>query len=72
MTYVSEAPRAASDQSPRWFSDLMASFKHRQEQRRAYIETLGQLSAMTDSELADIGLSRLMIRDVAMQAAYTD
>lgn len=36
---------------------------------RAYRQTLEQLSAMTDSDLADIGITRFMIRDVAADAA---
>ena len=36
---------------------------------RAYRRTFDALSAMTDSDLADIGITRFMITDVAAEAA---
>lgn len=37
---------------------------------RRYLATLHELGALTDRELADIGLSRLNVRDVARRTAY--
>lgn len=37
---------------------------------RLYRQTLSELNAMTDRDLADIGVSRLSIRDIAREAAY--
>lgn len=37
--------------------------------RRTYRQTLGELAAMTDRELADIGISRLSIGQIALEAA---
>ena len=37
---------------------------------RLYRKTLSELEAMTDRDLADIGVSRLSIRDIAREAAY--
>ncbi len=37
---------------------------------RLYRETLNELSALSNRELADLGLSRSMIRRLAYQAAY--
>jgi len=39
-------------------------------QRRLYDETVRQLDSLTDRELSDLGISRLSIRDVALEAAY--
>ena len=36
---------------------------------RAYQRTLAELSGMTDKDLADIGITRYMIRDIALEAA---
>lgn len=39
-------------------------------QRRLFEETVRQLDSLTDRELADLGISRLVIVDVAREAAY--
>lgn len=39
-------------------------------QRRLYEETVRQLDSLTDRELSDLGISRLSIRDIALEAAY--
>jgi uncharacterized protein YjiS (DUF1127 family) len=39
-------------------------------QRRLYLQTVAQLNALTDRELADLGISRLSIADIAREAAY--
>ena len=36
---------------------------------RVYLETRNELEALSDRELADLGISRLNIRDIARQAA---
>lgn len=38
--------------------------------RRVYLRTVAELNALTDRELADLGISRLAIRDIAHEAAY--
>jgi uncharacterized protein YjiS (DUF1127 family) len=37
---------------------------------RAYLSTYEELNALSDRELADVGLSRLNVRDVARAAVY--
>jgi uncharacterized protein YjiS (DUF1127 family) len=37
---------------------------------RAYLATYDELNALSDRELADLGLSRLNVRDVAREAVY--
>ena len=36
---------------------------------KMYSTTLAELNALTDRELADIGLSRTQVREVALEAA---
>lgn len=45
---------------------LLASFAR----RRVYSVTLRELSALSDRELSDLGLSRTDLRRVAYEAAY--
>ena len=37
---------------------------------RKYLATYDELNALSDRELADLGLSRLNVRDVAREAVY--
>jgi uncharacterized protein YjiS (DUF1127 family) len=39
-------------------------------QRRTYLRTVAELNGLTDRELADLGISRLGIADIAREAAY--
>ncbi|WP_128515740.1 DUF1127 domain-containing protein [Tabrizicola thermarum] len=39
-------------------------------QRRVYAQTVAELNALTDRELADLGISRLRIAEIAREAAY--
>jgi uncharacterized protein YjiS (DUF1127 family) len=39
-------------------------------QRRVYAQTVAELNALTDRELADLGISRFAIADIAREAAY--
>lgn len=40
------------------------------QQRRVYTRTVAELNALTDRELADLGISRLSIAEIAHEAAY--
>jgi uncharacterized protein YjiS (DUF1127 family) len=40
------------------------------QQRRTYSRTLAELNALSDRELADLGIGRLAIPDIAHEAAY--
>jgi uncharacterized protein YjiS (DUF1127 family) len=55
-------------EQPGIFARLRQSF----DNRRAYLATYDELNALNDRELADIGLSRLNVRDVARQAVYAN
>ncbi len=69
MAYVSAAPRSEFHVNTGWLRSLVDSAKLRIERQRAYRRTYGELSMMTERELADINLSSLDIRDVAREAA---
>jgi uncharacterized protein YjiS (DUF1127 family) len=49
---------------------LFARLRQAVAAHRVYLETRSELNALTDRELADLGISRLNIADVAYQAAY--
>lgn len=50
-------------------ADLRSRFAIWRKRAAAYRKTVRELSQMTDRELADIGLHRANIRDVALEAA---
>lgn len=56
------------------FADRMAniakSIKLALHRRRLFSQTVRELNALTDRELADLGIHASMIRDIAKQAAY--
>ena len=54
------------DEQPGIFARLRQSFAD----GRQYLATYNELNALSDRELADIGLSRLSIRDIALEAVY--
>ncbi len=49
---------------------ILASAKADRERRAIYNQTLGELRGMTDRDLADIGIGRVQIEDIAHEAAY--
>jgi len=53
-----------------WFETNKATATERRARRSAYLQTLNALQSMPDRDLADIGISRLSIREVAYEAAY--
>jgi uncharacterized protein YjiS (DUF1127 family) len=69
MAYVNTS-RAASlslaDRFPGFIADLKASFAR----RAVYMQTVRELDALTDRELADLGISRLDVPTLAREAAY--
>ena len=71
MTYATHTDHGLSGTSL-WqrLSDLKANLAERQAQRQAFRRTLGELSAMSDRDLTDIGIDRADIRAIAQQAAY--
>ncbi|MFV0361130.1 DUF1127 domain-containing protein [Tropicimonas sp.] len=69
MTYVSNTSNVRFDGLSGRFARMAAALKLMRARRRAYQLTFNELSSMTDRDLADIGLCRSLIREVALQAA---
>jgi uncharacterized protein YjiS (DUF1127 family) len=69
MAYVNTS-RAASlslaDRFPGFIANLKATFAR----RVVYMQTVRELDALTDRELADLGISRLDVPTLAREAAY--
>ena len=57
----SEGVRALVAMLRRWLTDLEVWMDNREK----YLQTVRELSALTDRELADIGIARYQIREVA-------
>ncbi|MFO1207879.1 MAG: DUF1127 domain-containing protein [Amaricoccus sp.] len=49
---------------------LFALLAQKRADRRAYVALVRELEAHSDRELADIGISRLNIRDLARESIY--
>ena len=69
MAYVTTASFARPS-SARRSSGLFGALKTAIARRRLYAVTLAELSQLNDRELADLGMSRLSIAQVAREAAY--
>ena len=69
MAYVS-ANRIAGKTLMDRFSGLLDSAATYVQQRRVYAQTVAELSALTDRELADLGIARASIEAIAHEAAF--
>ncbi len=69
MAYVTTTPVARKG-----FADRLVVVKDAVlsaiSQRRVYTRTVAELNSLTDRELADLGISRLGITEIAREAAY--
>lgn len=52
------------------FSALLARLNDRRRRARVYRQTIGELKALNDRDLADLGIARSMIEGIAAEAAY--
>lgn len=67
MAYVtSTRATSLSDMAARVWHSVQLSM----QRRSVYAQTLAELRHLSDRDLADLGLHRSMIRDVARAAAY--
>ena len=68
MAYVNSRSSSVS------IADRFAAFfkvaKDMVERRSAYLQTVAELANLSDRDLADLGLSRANISDIAREAAY--
>jgi uncharacterized protein YjiS (DUF1127 family) len=55
-----------------WLEAFKKAATEHHAQRSAYIRTLHDLQSSSDRDLADIGISRLSIKEIAYDAAYGD
>ncbi len=69
MAYVNS--RSASVSISDRFGAVFKTVKDAVDRRRVYATTVKELSALSDRDLNDMGISRLGISDVAREAAYT-
>lgn len=69
MAYVNSTRVARNGLADR-FSTLTETIRTTLRQRRLYAVAVRELSNLSDRELADLGISRLSIVDVAREAAY--
>ncbi|MBC7477139.1 MAG: DUF1127 domain-containing protein [Pseudorhodobacter sp.] len=69
MAYVNSRSSSVS------IADRFAAFfkfgKDALERRRVYLQTVTELTNLSDRDLADLGLSRSNINAIAREAAYT-
>ena len=52
------------------FGNALEVVKGAYQRRRTYDQTVRELKALSDRELADLGMHRAMISGIAMEAAY--
>lgn len=69
MAYATETRTTTAAEGLR-FGAIRAAIADRLAKYKLYRQTLDELAALNDRELADLGLSRGMIRGVAQEAAY--
>lgn len=69
MAYLNETRTTWSGIADRVVHSF-AEFRASRARARIYRATLSELGALTDRELADLGLSRMRITSVAYEAAY--
>ena len=69
MAYVNS--RSATVSISDRFGAIVKLVKEAIEHRHIYSTTVNELSNLSDRDLADMGISRLAITDVAREAAYS-
>lgn len=69
MAYVNQTRAVTAAPTDR-LSGLLATLKGGLARRRVYVQTLRELNALNDRELADLGISKFSIPEIAREAAY--
>ena len=69
MSIVNDINRVSAAPANR-LAGLIGGMSHRWSQYKTYRRTFEELDALTDRELADLGISRLQLRSIAYKAAY--
>ena len=68
MAYVNTSRAALA--RPSLIGDVVEALRNAVMRRKLYTRTLDELRSLSDRDLADLGLSRAMIAEVAREAAY--
>ncbi len=55
-----------------WFEAGKKAAAERRERRSVYFRTLHELECTSERDLADIGISRFSIKEIAYESAYGD
>lgn len=69
MAFITETFTGGATLSER-FAALRENFAAARAQRKIFNQTMTELESLSNRDLADLGLSRSMIRSVALEAAY--
>lgn len=69
MAYAESTRHAGVEGLNSRFADLSARWKARLERNRRYRRTFNELNALSNRELADLGMSRAMLRSVAWESS---
>lgn len=69
MAYVNTARGAQFSVLDR-ISNVVAGLTASLERRRVYVQTVRELSALSERDLGDLGISKGMIPSIAHEAAY--
>lgn len=69
MAYVTNTNTVATATEARGLSTLFSTVAEKWRQYRVYRTTFNELMDLSDRELADLGMSRSMIRRVAIEAS---
>jgi uncharacterized protein YjiS (DUF1127 family) len=69
MAYVNSSRSLSVSVSDR-LGNIAKSVKLALHRRRLFNQTVRELNALSDRELADLGIHGSMIKDIAKQAAY--
>lgn len=69
MAFITETFSGSTSLSER-FAALRENFATARAQRKIYTTTVAELDALSNRDLADLGLNRSMINSIAFEAAY--
>ncbi len=69
MAYATDT-RAFGASLGQRIAEARATLADRYAKYKVYRSTLDELAALTDRDLADLGIGRSMIRGIALEAAY--
>ncbi|MBF9034490.1 DUF1127 domain-containing protein [Rhodobacterales bacterium HKCCE2091] len=69
MAYVASSRKESLTIFAR-LGEMVAAFRETLEAHRVFRQTFNELNALSDRELADLGIARSMISRIAYDAAY--